>query len=336
MKTLIIRTFILMLLSMAAIAAPQPRVLNYQGRISVGNVNFNGSGQFKFAIVNATGTQTYWSNDGTSANGSQPTSAVSLSVTNGLYSVPLGDATLPNMTEVPAAIFANPDVRLGVWFNDGSPNGSQLLTPDQRLASVGHAFMARTVEDGAITGAQIANGSIGSAQLASGLTLGGTTSGAFSGDGSRLTGLPASSLTGVLTVDAGRLAPLGNISQSQMSVFGEAEEVAVAGGYAYLANFSDGLRIIDISNPEAPALRGHVPESMMGGVAFGVAVSGSYAYLANSNGGLRIINISNPQAPALTGHYAQPAQDGMSIANGVAVSGQLFLPRQWAGRPAHH
>ena len=43
----------------------------------------------------------------------------------------LGDATLPNMTIVPAAVFTNPDVRLRVWFNDGT-NGSQLLTPDQR------------------------------------------------------------------------------------------------------------------------------------------------------------------------------------------------------------
>ena len=33
-------------------------------------------------------------------------------------------------------LFTNCDVRLRVWFNDGT-NGFQLLTPDQRIAAVG-------------------------------------------------------------------------------------------------------------------------------------------------------------------------------------------------------
>ena len=105
-----------------------PQLLNYQGRVAVGGTNFSGTGQFRFALVNANGSQTYWSNDGTSSAGSQPTAAVSLTVANGLYSVLLGDASITNMTAVPATVFTNADVRLRVWFNDGT-NGSQLLTP---------------------------------------------------------------------------------------------------------------------------------------------------------------------------------------------------------------
>ena len=60
---------------------------------------------------------------------------MALSVAQGLYSVQLGDAALPNMGAVPTTVFSNPDVRLRVWFNDGV-NGSQLLTPDQRITSV--------------------------------------------------------------------------------------------------------------------------------------------------------------------------------------------------------
>ena len=71
---------------------------------------------------------TYWSNDGTSTAGAQPAAAVTLTVTKGLYAVLLGDASLTNMTTLPAGVFANADVRLRVWFNDGV-NGSQLLTP---------------------------------------------------------------------------------------------------------------------------------------------------------------------------------------------------------------
>ena len=46
-----------------------------------------------------------------------------------------------NMTPIPNTVFANLDVRLRVWFNDGT-NGSQLLTPNQRIAAVGYAMVA--------------------------------------------------------------------------------------------------------------------------------------------------------------------------------------------------
>ncbi|MDZ4289946.1 MAG: hypothetical protein U0984_18415, partial [Prosthecobacter sp.] len=126
--------FFTVAVTVATVHAQVPQLINYQGRIAVGITNFDGAGQFKFALVNADGTTTYWSNDGTSTAGSQPTAAVTLTVTKGLYSVLLGDATLSNMTIVPTSVFTNPDVRLRVWFNDGA-NGSQLLSPDQRLAA---------------------------------------------------------------------------------------------------------------------------------------------------------------------------------------------------------
>ena len=140
---------LLLLVTTAALHAQVPQIINYQGRVAVGTVNFDGSGAFKFALVNAAGTTTYWSNDGTSTAGSQPTAAVTLTVTKGLYSVLLGDTTLTNMTAIPNSVFANSDVRLRVWFNDGT-NGSQLLTPDQRLAPGGY------LADGAVNTAQIA------------------------------------------------------------------------------------------------------------------------------------------------------------------------------------
>src|SRR6266850_1000440 len=43
---------------------------------------------------------TYWSNDGTSVAGSEPSAVVSLSVANGLFMVVLGDTTLGNMTAI--------------------------------------------------------------------------------------------------------------------------------------------------------------------------------------------------------------------------------------------
>jgi Chaperone of endosialidase/Regulator of chromosome condensation (RCC1) repeat len=172
--------------------AAVPQLINHQGRIAVNGTNFEGTGQFKFALVNSTGAITYWSNDGSSTAGSQPTAAVSLPVVKGLYAVLLGDA---GMTALPASVFENADVRLRVWFNDGVL-GFQQITPDQRLAAAPFALnaaQAESVPDGSITGAK----------LASGLTLGGTTSGTFSGNltGNASTATSTTNFSGSLAGD---------------------------------------------------------------------------------------------------------------------------------------
>jgi hypothetical protein len=125
-------------LQITAVAAPT--LLNHQGRIAANAVNFDGAGQFKFALVNGDGSTTYWSNDGSSTAGSQPTASVALTVTRGLYSVLLGDTALTNMSALPPGLFSNhEDVRLRIWFNDGT-NGFQQLSPDQRLAAAPYAL----------------------------------------------------------------------------------------------------------------------------------------------------------------------------------------------------
>lgn len=145
--------------------AQAPPLINYQGRVAVDAVNFQGAGQFKFALVDSDGSTTLWSNDGTSVNGSEPGAAVSLTVVNGLYSVLLGDSALANMGAIPVIVFANPDVRLRVWFDDGT-NGSQLLTPDQRLAP--SPYLA----DGTVTTASLADGAVTTEKIAAGAVTG--------------------------------------------------------------------------------------------------------------------------------------------------------------------
>ncbi len=147
-----------------ALHAQVPQLLNYQGRVAVGTVNFDGSGLFKFALVDAAGTTTYWTNspDTTPVDGI-PDAAVTLTVTKGLYSVMLGDTAVANMAAIPASVFTNPDVRLRVWFDDGIPaHGSQRLTPDSRIAP--SVYLA----DGTVTAAKIANNAVGATQIAPG------------------------------------------------------------------------------------------------------------------------------------------------------------------------
>ena len=132
--------------SLAALSATAqvPGLLSHQGKVTVAGTNYTGTGLFRFALVNAAGTTTYWSNDGTSAAGSPPAAAISLAVARGVFSVNLGDTNVANMTQtIPASAFSTDAVYLRVWFNDGG-NGSQLLTPDRRITSVAYALQAAT------------------------------------------------------------------------------------------------------------------------------------------------------------------------------------------------
>lgn len=116
------------LIAANAVIAQVPQVISYQGRVTVCGTNFDGTGQFQFALVNGTGSATYWSNG---------VSTVSIPVSKGFYSVLLGDT---GMNPIPYMVFANSDVRLRIWFNSG--NGLQQLSPDQRIGAVGYAMSA--------------------------------------------------------------------------------------------------------------------------------------------------------------------------------------------------
>ena len=100
----------------ASAGAQIPGILSHQGKVTVNGTNYTGIGQFKFAFVNAAGTVSFWSHDGTSSDGGQPGSAIALTTARGVFSVNLGDTNYVNMTEtIPAAVFTNREVYLRVW-----------------------------------------------------------------------------------------------------------------------------------------------------------------------------------------------------------------------------
>lgn len=107
------------LVSLARMVSGAP-ILNYQGRITAEGSDFNGTGAFKFALVNGA-NETVWVNDGSDG---QPATPVWLSVSNGLFSVDLGRDMFP----IPPIALQEPDLTLRVWFSDGS--GFEQLTPD--------------------------------------------------------------------------------------------------------------------------------------------------------------------------------------------------------------
>jgi hypothetical protein len=120
-----------------------PAVVSYQGEVQVNDAPYTGDGYFKFAVVNAAGDATYWSNDDSSTGGSEPTAAVRLTVSEGLFSVLLGDTTLDGMTQaLTPDVFSQPSRYLRVWFSSDNITFDQ-LTPDTRIAAVPYALQAQ-------------------------------------------------------------------------------------------------------------------------------------------------------------------------------------------------
>lgn len=119
-----------------------PTVVSYQGVVTVSGSPFSGTGYFKFAVVNAAGTTSYWSNDGTSSGGGQPTASVALAVAGGQFTVLLGDTTLAGMTqELTPGAFTGTERYLRVWFSADGSTFTQLV-PDTRIAAVPYALQA--------------------------------------------------------------------------------------------------------------------------------------------------------------------------------------------------
>ncbi|MBL9157919.1 MAG: tail fiber domain-containing protein [Verrucomicrobiales bacterium] len=162
------------------VAAEPPGIINHQGRIAISGVNHSGPGYFKFALVDATGATTYWSNDGTSVAGSEPAAAVETPVASGHYSIPLGDTSYHSNMKgaIPKTVFTeNSDVRLAIWFGH-TPSSFQKLSPNRRIASAAYALSAGSgvaasgsigseqIADGSVSASDLANGAVGAMQLA--------------------------------------------------------------------------------------------------------------------------------------------------------------------------
>ncbi|MDH5547888.1 MAG: hypothetical protein OEZ43_20105 [Gammaproteobacteria bacterium] len=191
MKNTVVKSFILLvgmvLLPTVSSAEDIPLMIPYAGEVSVGGEEFDGTGLFKFAIVNRSCTVnaeqdqcvTLWSNDGSSVKGAEPTGAVQIVVSDGDFQVKLGDTSLSTMTAIPASVFSHEFTYLRTWFDDGT-NGSQQLTNDRQLVSVPYAYRAEKANNadravnadnatnivaGGVTTNALADGAVGATKI---------------------------------------------------------------------------------------------------------------------------------------------------------------------------
>ncbi len=133
---------LLLVLGGGAFADPVPEI-DYQGKVLVNDLPYHGTGYFKFALADASGSLNYWANDSTPAG--EPGDYVSLSVINGVFSVVLG-ARPPMTNTIPISIFAaGTGLYLRVWFSS-TTNGFVELLPAQRIVSTPYALHAHLLD----------------------------------------------------------------------------------------------------------------------------------------------------------------------------------------------
>ncbi|TKJ41075.1 hypothetical protein CEE37_05255 [candidate division LCP-89 bacterium B3_LCP] len=102
---------------------------------------------------------------------------------------------------------------------------------------------------------------------------------------------------------------------------GNAQDVAVAGDYAYVVLNYFGFAIVNVSDPANPRQMSTLDTP---GCGYHIAVSGDYAYEADGSGGLRIFDVSNPLFPYEVGTCSTPGS-----ARGVALSGDYAFVADW-------
>ncbi len=97
---------------------------------------------------------------------------------------------------------------------------------------------------------------------------------------------------------------------------GYAKKMTIAGNYCYVADYTQGLLVLDITNPETPTFAGQYNSP---GYTNSVAVQGNYAYIADGDLGIKVVDITNPAAPNLVGSLDSTIGTAMDI----AVAGDL-------------
>jgi PGF-pre-PGF domain-containing protein len=92
--------------------------------------------------------------------------------------------------------------------------------------------------------------------------------------------------------------------------YGYTSIIDVEGNYAYMADVSEGLIILNVTDPSFPKIEGSI-----NGSTSDVAISGNYAYTV-SDGYLTIQNITDPRAPTPVSKYGS-----YDIIEKIAISG---------------
>ncbi|MCZ6675832.1 MAG: hypothetical protein O7E52_01150 [Candidatus Poribacteria bacterium] len=306
-KFLIVATAVFLLALTAVLHAAIPSWIPHQGRIAVDNVNFDGTGEFRFLIYedgdadHGNGNETaVWSHAETSpAAMGEPTGMVSIIVTKGLYVVGLGDPSMMAALPDPLEPHIGMTLFLRIWFNDGV-NGFQQLAPDTPLGSVPFALLAAR----ALVGEIEVTGSLSQLDSPDGLV-----EGALQVDGQGNVGIGTDTPAAGLQISSSAISLVTEFisdivdGEGGFNDLGEASDVAFDGNLlAVAAGFDDSVTFIDVTDPANPVFRSVIKDEVgpydgLDG-AHGIAFNGFLlAVAAWRDNDVTLVDVANPASP---------------------------------------
>ena len=261
---------------------------------------------------------TFWSNDGTSAAGSEPSATVSAGVTDGLFTVALGDTTVANMAAISVSLFTQPNLQLRIWFSDGV-NGFAALSPLQNLTPIPYADFANSASNAV---------SATSATLAATATTANTFSGALSGDVTGTQGATVVASAGGQSaanmasgVSAANSATSANTANKivQRDANGDFSAGTVTLGGSLILSYPG---IVYLRNTPAPFLHAFGSFNFFGGLGAGNLTA---AGVDNVGIGASALSQSTGNANTAIGYQAMSGQNtgNANIALGVDAGSQL-------------
>jgi hypothetical protein len=98
------------------------------------------------------------------------------------------------------------------------------------------------------------------------------------------------------------------------------QELLVDGDLAFIPDASQGLQVVDVSDPTQPSILSSVGSSG-GGWCTSAAIYGDYLYVGQ--GGIRVYDISTASAPVLVDSLSRPA--GYSVSDMLVTDGMLVV-----------
>ena len=107
---------------------------------------------------------------------------------------------------------------------------------------------------------------------------------------------------------------------------GSAGDVIVAENYAYVADPSAGITVVNVSNTASPAIGTSIA---LPDVATHVDISGNILYVADTSS-VKIFSLANRAVPALLGTYSQ---SGLAVTDVVADGSHLYVLGTVSGAP---
>ena len=95
-----------------------------------------------------------------------------------------------------------------------------------------------------------------------------------------------------------------------------ASDVAVAGSWAFLAKDRGRVHVVDVSDPQSPAI---VTTVQLPSEPAAIELYGAYAFVADNGSGLQVLYVSDPRSPRIAAALSLPGGAGRLALEGATL-----------------